>query len=165
VPRFMDVNVGVEGGGIYGRQTSRGNCVMGGSRGAPKGSLHAVPTAASIVELCRRMAELFPALAHAHVIRFWSGVEGELPDHQPVIGPSPTTPNLIHAFGFCGAGFQTGPAVGEALAELVHHGRSSVALDAFSIARFGAVSSSPATGAQRPRPSIVPPAHVTPGDA
>ena len=165
VPRFMDLNVGVEGSGIYGRQTARGNCVMGGSRGAAKGSLYGVPTAASTVELCRRMAELFPALAHAHVIRFWSGVEGELPDHQPVIGPSPTTPNLIHAFGFCGAGFQTGPAVGEALAELVHGGRSSVALDAFSIARFGAASSSPATGAQRPRPAIVPPAHATPGDA
>ena len=136
VPRFMDVNVGVEGGGIYGRQTARGNCVMGGSRGAAKGSLYAVPTARAIGELCDRMATLFPALEHAHVIRFWSGVEGTLPDHHPVIGPSPSTPQLVHAFGFCGAGFQIGPAVGEALAELVHHGRSSVALDAFAIDRF-----------------------------
>ncbi|HKX39553.1 MAG TPA: FAD-dependent oxidoreductase, partial [Burkholderiaceae bacterium] len=56
--------------------------------------------------------------------------------HQPVIGTSPTTPGLIHAFGFCGAGFQIGPAVGEALAEFVHRGRTSVALAAFSIARF-----------------------------
>ena len=136
VPRFMDVNVGVEGGGIYGRQTDRGNCVMGGSRGAANGSLYAVPTAQATAELCQRMAELFPALAQAHVIRFWSGVEGSLPDHQPVIGPSPMQPQLLHAFGFCGAGFQTGPAVGEALAELVHLGRSQVALHAFSIARF-----------------------------
>jgi sarcosine oxidase subunit beta len=55
---------------------------------------------------------------------------------------SPTRPQLIHAFGFCGAGFQIGPAVGEALAELVHHGQSSVALDAFSITRFNTASSS-----------------------
>lgn len=136
VPRFMDVNVGVEGGGIYGRQTARGNCVMGGSRGAAKDSLYAVPTARAIGELCDRMATLFPALEHAHVIRFWSGVEGSLPDHHPVIGMSPTTPQLVHAFGFCGAGFQIGPAVGEALAELIHRGRTSVALDAFSIERF-----------------------------
>ncbi len=136
VPRFMDVNVGVEGGGIYGRQTARGNCVMGGSRGGASGSLYAVPTARAIGELCDRMAALFPALEHAHVIRFWSGVEGSLPDHHPVIGASPTTPQLIHAFGFCGAGFQTGPAVGEALAELVHLGRSSVSLAPFSITRF-----------------------------
>jgi sarcosine oxidase subunit beta len=147
VPRFMDVNIGVEGGGIYGRQTARGNCVMGGSRGVANGSLYGVPTARSVTELCDRMASLFPALAHAHVIRFWSGVEGSLPDHQPVIGPSPTTPQLIHAFGFCGAGFQIGPAVGEALAELVHHGRSSVALDAFSISRFTATPASTSQGA------------------
>ena len=136
VPRFMDVNVGVEGGGVYGRQTARGNCVMGGSRGAAKGSLYALPTARSIAELCDRMATLFPALAHAHVIRFWSGVEGSLPDHQPVIGASPTTAQLVHAFGFCGAGFQIGPAVGEALAELIHRGRTGVALDAFAVTRF-----------------------------
>jgi len=147
VPRFMDVNIGVEGGGIYGRQTARGNCVMGGSRGVANGSLYGVPTARSVTELCDRMATLFPALAHAHVIRFWSGVEGSLPDHQPVIGPSPTTPQLIHAFGFCGAGFQIGPAVGEALAELVHHGRSSVALDAFSISRFTTTPASSSQGA------------------
>jgi sarcosine oxidase subunit beta len=136
VPRFMDVNVGVEGGGIYGRQTARGNCVMGGGRGTATGPLYAVPTAKAIAELCQRMAELFPALEHAHVIRFWSGVEGSLPDHQPIIGPIPNNPQLIHAFGFCGAGFQTGPAVGELLAELVHRGQCGIDLDPFSLARF-----------------------------
>ncbi len=140
VPRFMDVNVGVEGGGIYGRQTARGNCVMGGSRGASSGGLYAVPTARAIGELCDRMATLFPPLAHAHVIRFWSGVEGSLPDHHPVVGPSPTTPQLVHAFGFCGAGFQIGPAVGEALAEIVHRGQAGVPLAAFSINRFAATT-------------------------
>jgi sarcosine oxidase, subunit beta len=136
VPRFIDVNVGVEGGGIYGRQTARGNCVMGGARGTANGALYGVPTARSIGELCDRMARLFPALEHAHVIRFWSGVEGSLPDHHPVVGQSPTTPQLLHAFGFCGAGFQIGPAVGEALAEIVHHGRAGVPLEAFAITRF-----------------------------
>ncbi|CAM5798095.1 NAD(P)/FAD-dependent oxidoreductase [Rhizobacter fulvus] len=136
VPRFIDVNVGVEGGGIYGRQTARGNCVMGGSRGAASGGLHAVPTSKAIGELCQRMGDLFPALAHAHVIRFWSGVEGSLPDHQPIISPSPRVPNLVHAFGFCGAGFQTGPAVGEVLAELVHRGQSPIDLNPFSLTRF-----------------------------
>jgi sarcosine oxidase subunit beta len=69
------------------------------------------------------------------VIRSWSGTEGYLPDRQPVLGPSATTPGLIHGFGFCGAGFQLGPAVGEVLAELVHEGRTPTAIDAFSITR------------------------------
>lgn len=136
LPRFMDVNIGVEGGGIYGRQTARGNCVMGGSRGASSSALHARPRAQAIAELCQRMAELFPPLAHAQVIRFWSGVEGSLPDHQPVIGPATRHPQLLHAFGFCGAGFQTGPAVGEALAQWVALGRPGVPLDPFRIQRF-----------------------------
>jgi len=136
MPRFMDINIGVEGGGIYGRQTARGNCVMGGSRGAASSPLHAAPRTQAIAELCQRMAELFPPLAHAQVIRFWSGVEGSLPDHQPVIGPGTRQPQLLHAFGFCGAGFQTGPAVGEALAQWVHQGRAEVPLAPFSIERF-----------------------------
>ena len=136
VPRFLEVNVGVEGGGIYGRQTARGNCVMGGSRGVAQGELYARPAAKAIGELCQRMGELFPTLRHAQVIRFWSGYEGSLPDHQPVVGPSPGLPQLIHAFGFSGAGFQTGPAIGEALAEMVHRGASRVPLAPFSISRF-----------------------------
>ncbi len=138
VPRFMAINIGVEGGGIYGRQTARGNCVMGGSRGAATNPLHAAPRAQAIAELCQRMAELFPPLAHAQVIRFWSGVEGSLPDHQPIIGPGTRQPQLLHAFGFCGAGFQTGPAVGEALAQWVHQGQAQVPLAPFAIDRFAA---------------------------
>ena len=37
LPQFMAINIGVEGGGIYGRQTARSNCVMGGSRSASTG--------------------------------------------------------------------------------------------------------------------------------
>ncbi|MBA2673443.1 FAD-binding oxidoreductase, partial [Ramlibacter sp.] len=103
------------------------------------------PRAQAIAELCRRMAGLFPPLAHAQVIRFWSGVEGSLPDHQPVIGPSARHPQLLHAFGFCGAGFQTGPAVGEALAQWVSRGRPQVPLDAFAIQRFSSLSSTTAS--------------------
>lgn len=143
LPPFMHVNIGVEGGGIYGRQTARGNCVMGGSRGAATNPRFAQPRAQAIAELCQRMAELFPPLAHAQVLRFWSGVEGSLPDHQPVIGPGTRHPQLLHAFGFCGAGFQTGPAVGEALAQWVAFGRPGVPLAAFDIRRFPARSTTP----------------------
>ena len=33
LPLFMNLSLGVEGGGIYARQAVRGNCVIGGSRG------------------------------------------------------------------------------------------------------------------------------------
>jgi sarcosine oxidase, subunit beta len=136
LPRLMDINVGVEGGSIYARQVERGNCVMGGGRGIGLDEDHARPSRTAIAALLRQAAQLFPALRGAQVIRFWSGVEGDTPDRNPVLGPSRTTPGLIHGFGFSGAGFQIGPAVGEVLAELARDGRSSTPIDAFDIGRF-----------------------------
>ena len=57
-----------------------------------------------------------------------------------MIGPSETTSGLFHAFGFCGAGFQTAPAVGAVLSELVTEGRSTTPIEAFSIGRFRKVT-------------------------
>jgi sarcosine oxidase subunit beta len=76
----------------------------------------------------------------AQAIRTWSGTEGYLPDRQPVIGHSSMQPGLLHAFGFAGAGFQIGPAVGQALTEIICSGASKTPLDAFSITRFHSIS-------------------------
>ena len=54
----------------------------------------------------------------------------------PVIGFSSTTPNLIHAFGFSGHGFQLGPVIGIIIDELVGTGASTSPLGAFDIGRF-----------------------------
>lgn len=136
LPLFMNVNVGVEGGGLYGRQVRRGNCVIGGARGYALDDTRARSGRSAIFSVLEQAVALFPALRNAHIIRTWSGTEGYLPDREPVLGPSQTTPGLIHAFGFAGAGFQIGPAVGEVLAELVRDGATATPIDAFSIARF-----------------------------
>ncbi|QJI28379.1 FAD-binding oxidoreductase [Pseudomonas sp. ADAK18] len=138
LPRVMDVSTGVEGGGIYARQVARGNCILGGGRGFALGPQQARPGQAAVLEILRNAAELYPFLKGAQAIRTWSGTEGYLPDHEPVIGNSSTQPGLLHGFGFAGAGFQLGPAVGEALAELVCNGASRQPIEAFSIRRFQA---------------------------
>jgi glycine/D-amino acid oxidase-like deaminating enzyme len=136
LPAFMNFSLGVEGGGVYARQVSRGNCVIGGGKGHALDVLRARVQAADLAGLMRQAADLLPALRHAHIIRTWSGTEGYLPDRLPVIGPSATTPGLIHAFGFAGGGFQLGPAVGAVLADLVRGGTTATPIDAFSISRF-----------------------------
>jgi len=142
LPMFMNLSLGVEGGGIYARQAPRGNCVIGGSRGFALDAERARPSRDAISLVLRGTVELLPSLRHAHIIRSWSGTEGYLPDHEPVIGPSATQAGLIHGFGFAGAGFQIGPAVGEVLAELVQGGASSTPIAAFSISRFSPVPAS-----------------------
>ena len=136
LPFFMNWSLGVEGGGIYCRQVERGNLVLGGGAGVALDADRARSDRDAIASLSAQAIELLPALRHAHFIRTWSGTEGYLPDRQPVLGPSRTTPGLFHGFGFSGAGFQIGPAAGEVLAELVRDGRSSTPIEAFSIERF-----------------------------
>jgi sarcosine oxidase subunit beta len=136
LPMVMDVSTGVEGGGIYARQVARGNCVLGGGQGFALTPEQARPGQAAVLEILRNAAELYPFLAGAQAIRTWSGTEGYLPDREPVIGPSTTRAGLLHGFGFAGSGFQIGPAVGEALAELVCSGSATQPIEAFSIGRF-----------------------------
>ena len=89
---------------------------------------------------------LVPALAGRLVIRTWAGIDGAMPDHIPVIGFSATTPNLVHAFGFSGHGFQLGPLVGDIIAELITQGRSASPLVPFAIERFAdAAQAQPST--------------------
>lgn len=136
LPFFMNWSLGVEGGGIYCRQVARGNLVMGGGSGVALDDMRARSERDAIAALSQQAIELLPTLRHAHFIRTWSGTEGYLPDRQPVLSLSHTTPGLIHGFGFAGAGFQIGPAVGAVLAELARDGRSSTPIEAFAIQRF-----------------------------
>ncbi|MBO1538424.1 FAD-dependent oxidoreductase [Pseudomonas sp. OA65] len=140
LPLIMDASTGVEGGGIYARQVSRGNCVLGGGQGFALDAARARPGQNAVLDILRQAVELYPFLEGAQAIRTWSGTEGYLPDRQPVIGHSGTQPGLLHAFGFAGAGFQIGPAVGQALTEIICSGASSTPLDAFSITRFHSIS-------------------------
>jgi sarcosine oxidase subunit beta len=158
VAHFMDWSLGVEGGGVYCRQVARGNIVLGGGAGTALDADRARSGSEVIVSLTEQAIELLPALRHAHLIRTWSGTEGYLPDREPVIGPSRTTPGLFHAFGFAGSGFQVGPAVGEVLAELVRDGRSATPVGAFAIDRFAPLAD-PAAVPARTLESIVSPSH------
>lgn len=137
MPFRLPMSLGEEGGGFYGRQVTRGNYVMGGGRGAPlENPDFSRPSVNAASSVMLRAIELFPHLKNAQVIRFWSGTESEMPDDNPVIGPSSRVDNLLHAFGFCGAGFQTGPAVGAILCDLALKGETETPIDAFRIDRF-----------------------------
>lgn len=137
LPPLMTVNIGVEGGSIYARQVERGNVVVGGERGLPLADTDfSRPSGAGALAIMNRAARFFPGLRGAHAIRFWSGTEGAMPDRNPVIGPSATTPGLFHAFGFTGGGFQIAPGVGEIIAEFIATGATTTPIAPFAITRF-----------------------------
>lgn len=136
LPPMLDVSLGVEGGGFYGRQVERGNLVMGGGFGVSTGNDTSRPDADALTRIGERGKAILPALRGIQIIRVWAGVEGYTADKAPFIGQSSSLPGLFHAFGFSGGGFQIAPAVGEVLAELVCDGASPTPLDAFRPDRF-----------------------------
>jgi sarcosine oxidase subunit beta len=138
LPLFVGHAVQSVDGRVMFRQVARGNVVVAGY---PRGSSDPVLNRALVspvktLNTMRWLGEVVPALKGVHVIRVWSGIEGYIPDMLPVIGRSETTDNLIHAFGFCGHGFQLSPGVGLALSELIVDGVTPTPLDPYAISRF-----------------------------
>jgi sarcosine oxidase subunit beta len=132
---------GVDGNGLYGRQTLRGNLAYGGGphewivvegMAAP-----AKPTTPLLRNLARRLAELFPGAAHLRLIRSWGGVVENTPDGRPILDRLRQPDNLIVAT-MSSVGFGLSPASGKAISELAVHGRclftdlESVRLDRFA---------------------------------
>jgi sarcosine oxidase subunit beta len=123
---------------VYFRQVERGNLVIGGSIQNPtfpdEYRVYVKPE--NSIGQWQQMQRLIPAIARINIIRTWSGIESYLPDHQPVMGPSPSVSGLFYAFGFSGAGFQLGPGVGETMAELIATGVTDIDLSHYRIDRF-----------------------------
>ncbi|AVG40563.1 NAD(P)/FAD-dependent oxidoreductase [Achromobacter insolitus] len=136
----IGVSLGVEGGGFYARQVTRGNVVMGGGYGVALPGDRSRPGRAALAELGRTAPAILPALACASVIRCWSGIEGYFSDKNPVIGFSPRVPRLLHAFGFSGGGFQIAPAVGEVIAEMATGRGGLMMAEKFSVSRWDAAA-------------------------
>jgi len=123
---------------VYFRQVERGNIVIGGCIRAPLSAESTIAKALpeAVLMQMEQMRRIMPAIDKVHVIRTWSGVESYLPDDRPIIGPSKTTPGLFYAFGFCGAGFQIGPGVGDVMAELIATGSTTTPIEPYRISRF-----------------------------
>jgi sarcosine oxidase subunit beta len=131
---------GVDGNGLYGRQTLRGNLAFGGGPHewidvGPLGPA-ARPSTPLLRNLSRRVAELFPKVADLRVIRSWAGVVENTPDGRPVLDRL-TDPGNVTVATMSGVGFGLSPASGRAVSELVIDGRCSFAdLDKLKLSRF-----------------------------
>jgi sarcosine oxidase subunit beta len=128
---------GVDGNGLYGRQTLRGNLAFGGGPhewiGTAPGGPKARPTSPLIRSLARRVAEMFPRAAHLNVIRSWAGIVENTPDGRPILD---RVGNVTVAT-MSGVGFGLSPASGHAIRDLVVDGACSFAdIAKLGLARF-----------------------------
>jgi sarcosine oxidase subunit beta len=135
---------GVDGNGLYGRQTLRGNLAYGGGPhewiefGEAAGPPPSTPLMCNIAE---RLARLFPRAAHARIIRSWAGIIENTPDGRPIIDRPEQTGNVVLA-SLSSIGFGLSPATGHAIADIVMKGACSFAdLSSFALARFRTLES------------------------
>ena len=131
---------GVDGNGLYGRQTLRGNLAFGGGPhewiGMTPDGPAARPGSPLIRNLARRVAEMFPKAAHLNVIRSWAGVIENTPDGRPILDRLTDPDNVIVA-SMSGVGFGLSPATGHALRDLVIDGVCSFTdIAKLGLARF-----------------------------
>jgi sarcosine oxidase subunit beta len=123
---------------LYFRQIKRGNIIFGGcGRGPAYPDLrrsYVLPE--HTLTQFGQLKRLAPAVARLNIIRVWSGIEGYMDDHLPVMGASGRVSGLYYAFGFSGHGFQLGPGVGDVMAELISTGATSTPIAPFHIGRF-----------------------------
>jgi sarcosine oxidase subunit beta len=131
---------GVDGNGIYGRQTLRGNLAYGGGPHEWLSPADAeTPRRESTFvmrSLAKRLAQLFPGAAHARVIRSWAGIVENTPDGRPVLCRLSDPDNTVIA-SMSSVGFGLSPASGRAVMELARDGVCSFAdLSALHLERF-----------------------------
>jgi sarcosine oxidase subunit beta len=86
--------------------------------------------------LVERALYRLPVLERASVKTGWAGFYEDTPDKHPIIGAIPGVRGFLCAAGFSGHGIMHAPATGEAIAELIVDGRTSLDLSPLAYDRF-----------------------------
>jgi sarcosine oxidase subunit beta len=127
----------VDGNGLYGRQTKRGNLAYGGGphewlEVGPSGPT-VRPGSPLIRNLTKRLYGLFAKAPSLRVIRSWAGIIENTPDGRPVIDKIENVTFVTMS----SVGFGLSPASGHAVRDLVMDGKCSFAdLEKLSLKRF-----------------------------
>ena len=98
------------------------------------GGLEAPPNPQRLAFIEERVRWLFPQLGPAQST--WLGFRPSLPDSRPVIGPSPTNPSIIYAFGHGHIGMTLAAVTGRLVRDAVIGNDAPTELQPFSAARF-----------------------------
>jgi glycine/D-amino acid oxidase-like deaminating enzyme len=114
--------------------TRSGTVLIGASR--ERVGFDRTPSLAVLGRLAAQAVRLFPVLAEARAIRYYTGFRPYCPDHLPVIGPDPRLDGLVHACGHEGAGVGLAPGTAVLVADTVLGRNPAVALAPFRPDRF-----------------------------
>ncbi len=93
-------------------------------------------TLGGMTHILRAATELVPSLSELPFREAWAGLRPAADDLLPVIGASPSVPNVLYACGHFRSGILLSSLTGEVIADLVKGRVPKVALAPFAPARF-----------------------------
>lgn len=131
----MPLTVDLTSGAYLHPEQSGGGVIGGNDRNVAEGT--DVTVDMSLVEsLIAALVHRFPPMVDASVTRGWAGLREMTPDDHALVGPVGDVGGLWSAAGFSGHGFMQAPAVGEAVAQLLVFGQSTVDMHPLRTTRF-----------------------------
>lgn len=86
--------------------------------------------------IVERALDRLPLLERANVKTGWAGFYEDTPDKHPILGRVESVPGFVCAAGFSGHGLMHAPAAGEAIAELLVDGRTTLDISRLAFDRF-----------------------------
>lgn len=121
--------------GFYFHRES-GGVLMGMADPADKPGLDDSVNWKFLPTIVERALDRMPALEKANVKTGWAGFYEDTPDKHPILGHVAAVPGFVSAAGFSGHGLMHAPAAGEAIAELIVDGKTTLDISALSYDRF-----------------------------
>lgn len=141
MPRLLHPFVAVQGRKLWFNQARNGTLLICGGyladvdmeQGLTHMNFHEL-------QACAKVAyDLFAVTDDITIVRSWAGLDGETPDHFPIIGYSNKVPGLFHVCGFSKHGFALSPMVGKVVSALLQGKKPEVGIAGFEMDRFDTV--------------------------
>lgn len=138
MPRLLKPFVSVQGRKLWFNQAQNGTLLICGGYLADV-DMKTELTHMNFKELqaCAKVAfDLFAVTEEITVVRSWAGLDGETPDHYPIIDYSKKVPGLLHLCGFSRHGFALSPMVGRVVASMLQGKTPEAPVTGFAHDRF-----------------------------
>ena len=133
---FLHKAVSAPGLLCYMHQSARGEFIGGASEDHFVRSSSMKNSLATTCAIANKYVRLFPRLAGVRMMRQWTGLTSQTPDHAPIIGPVPDIEGFLLCVGWAGYGFMGGPGGGKVLSEYIISGKVSPEMRPFNLERF-----------------------------
>jgi sarcosine oxidase subunit beta len=119
---FLPTAVSSPGLLCYMHQSARGEFIGGAEKDDFVPSTSMRNSLGTTYAIANKYVRLYPRLAGVRMMRQWTGLTSQVPDHAPVLGPVPEIEGFLLSVAWSGYGFMGGPAGGKALSEYILSG-------------------------------------------